>query len=76
MKTGEGCHEYKVDRNTEYAEAGMLCDCKRTGRKIGSKYIRAAFEEVDSLGGMEAYLDRVIGFYEADRMRLKEIYLE
>ena len=75
--------QYNKDRNKKrmdqyyrYTDNKVVLNYLSSLMETKESYIRAAFEEVDSLGGMEAYLDRVFGFCEADRKRLKEIYLE
>ncbi len=75
--------QYNRDRNKErmdqyrrYTDNKVVLDYLSSLMETKESFIRAAFEEVDRLGGMEAYLDQACGFYEAHRKRLEEIYLE
>jgi len=66
----------RMDQYRRYTDNKVVLDYLSSLMETKQSYIRAAFEEVDRLGGMETYLDQAFGFYEADRNRLKEIYLE
>lgn len=66
----------RMDQYRKYTDNKVILDYLSSLIETKESYIRAAFEEVDRLGGMEAYLDQVCRFYGTDRKRLKEIYLE
>jgi protein-tyrosine phosphatase len=66
----------RMDQYRRYTDNKVVLDYLSSLMETKESYISAAFEEVDRLGGMEAYLEQACGFYEADRKRLKEIYLE
>ncbi|MDR2023462.1 MAG: tyrosine-protein phosphatase [Hungatella sp.] len=66
----------RMDQYRQYTDNKVVLDYISSLMETKESYIRAAFEEVDRQGGMDAYLDKAWGFYEADRTRLKEIYLE
>ncbi len=69
-------NERRMDQYRLYTDNMVILDYLSGLMEAKESYIRASFEEVDKLGGMEAYLDQACGFYESGRRRLKEIYLE
>ncbi len=66
----------RMDQYRQYTDNKVILDYLSSLMETKENYIRAAFEEVDRLGGMDTYLDKVCGFCKADRTRHKEIYLE
>lgn len=66
----------RMDQYRQYTDNQVVLNYLSSLMKAKESYIRAAFEEVDRLGGVSAYLDQTCGFYDGDRNQLKKNYLE